>query len=169
MKETERVLGSHRLWAVIHVIKINWNCKEAPIHPIIRSRTVIISQAHPLTRDNIFEGKSPPYNCVHPDVMISFPRFCFQQVMRTIIAIHETSLNTKYFQRVLFSGIIKPCSPLKVNRRFGGTCRLHLQGRSICSACYLLHARFLVLLVFDVEDGDMFLWNVRLHDVLSRR
>jgi hypothetical protein len=24
-----------------------------------------------------------------------------------------------------------PCSPLKVNRRFGGTCCLHLQGRRI--------------------------------------
>jgi hypothetical protein len=24
-----------------------------------------------------------------------------------------------------------PCSPLKVNRHFGGTCRLHLQGRRI--------------------------------------
>jgi hypothetical protein len=23
---------------------------------------------------------------------------------------------------------ITPCSPLKVNQRFGGTCRLHLQG-----------------------------------------
>jgi hypothetical protein len=26
---------------------------------------------------------------------------------------------------------IKQCSPLKVNRRFGGTCHIHLQGRSI--------------------------------------
>jgi hypothetical protein len=26
---------------------------------------------------------------------------------------------------------ITPCSPLKVNRHFGGTCRLHLQGRKI--------------------------------------
>jgi hypothetical protein len=26
---------------------------------------------------------------------------------------------------------IMPCSPLKVNRRFGGTCRLHLQARRI--------------------------------------
>jgi hypothetical protein len=26
---------------------------------------------------------------------------------------------------------ITPCSPLKVNRRFGGTCRLHLQGPRI--------------------------------------
>jgi hypothetical protein len=26
---------------------------------------------------------------------------------------------------------ITPCSPLKINRRFGGTCRLHLQGRRI--------------------------------------
>jgi hypothetical protein len=24
-----------------------------------------------------------------------------------------------------------PCSPMKVNRRFGGTCRLHLQGRIV--------------------------------------
>jgi hypothetical protein len=29
---------------------------------------------------------------------------------------------------------IAPCSPLKVNRRFGGTCRLHLQGRRISRA-----------------------------------
>jgi hypothetical protein len=26
---------------------------------------------------------------------------------------------------------IMPCSPLKVNRRFGRTCRLHLQGQTI--------------------------------------
>jgi hypothetical protein len=29
---------------------------------------------------------------------------------------------------------IAPCNPLKVNRRFGGTCRLHLQGRRINQA-----------------------------------
>jgi hypothetical protein len=29
---------------------------------------------------------------------------------------------------------ITPCGPLKVNRRFGGTCRFHLQGRSIRQA-----------------------------------
>jgi dolichol kinase len=29
---------------------------------------------------------------------------------------------------------ITPCSPLKVNRRFGGTCLLHLQGRRISRA-----------------------------------
>jgi hypothetical protein len=53
-----------------------------------------------------------------------------------------------------------PCSPLKTNRRFGGTCRLHLQGRRIQqnSACYLLHTDFLLGLFFDSEDGDdMFL------------
>jgi hypothetical protein len=47
---------------------------------------------------------------------------------------------------------ITQCSTLKVNRRFGGTCRLHLQGRRIrqarnqreeCStACCLLHFRW---------------------------
>jgi hypothetical protein len=29
---------------------------------------------------------------------------------------------------------IMPCSPLKVNRRFGGTCRLQLQGKNNLSA-----------------------------------
>jgi hypothetical protein len=29
---------------------------------------------------------------------------------------------------------ITPCSPLKVNRHFGGTCRLHLQGGRIRQA-----------------------------------
>jgi hypothetical protein len=29
---------------------------------------------------------------------------------------------------------VTPCSPLKLNRRFGGTCRLHLQGRRISQA-----------------------------------
>jgi hypothetical protein len=29
---------------------------------------------------------------------------------------------------------ITPCSPLRVNRRFGGTHRLHLQGRKISQA-----------------------------------
>jgi hypothetical protein len=43
---------------------------------------------------------------------------------------------------------ITPCGPLKVNRRFGGT-------------CYIFHAGFLLGSFFDPEDGsDMFLWNV---------
>jgi hypothetical protein len=47
---------------------------------------------------------------------------------------------------------ITPYSPLKGNRRFGGTCRLHLHGRRIIlvsSACYLLHADSLLALFFD--------------------
>jgi hypothetical protein len=69
---------------------------------------------------------------------------------------------------------ITPCSPLKVNRRFGWTCHLHLQGRRISQArnqrearskqstdCYLLHAGFLHGLFFGLEDGgDKFLRNV---------
>jgi hypothetical protein len=42
-----------------------------------------------------------------------------------------------------------PCSPLKVNRRFGGTCRVHVQGRRICSsACYLPSRWFFARLIF---------------------
>jgi hypothetical protein len=39
---------------------------------------------------------------------------------------------------------ITPCRPLKANRSFGGSCRLHLQGTS----CYLVHGGFLLRLLF---------------------
>jgi hypothetical protein len=60
---------------------------------------------------------------------------------------------------------ITPYSPLKVNRRFGGTCCLHLQSRRISRGSLQLttcfHAGFLLVL-FDPEDGGfMFLRNVR--------
>jgi hypothetical protein len=46
-----------------------------------------------------------------------------------------------------------PYSPLKVNHRFEGTRYLHL-------VCSLLHAGFLLVLLFNPEDiGDLFLEN----------
>jgi hypothetical protein len=56
---------------------------------------------------------------------------------------------------------ITPCSPLKVNRSFGGKYRLHLQGRKISLLGTCFHASFLLGLFFDPKDGgDMFLRNV---------
>jgi hypothetical protein len=71
---------------------------------------------------------------------------------------------------------ITPCRPLKVSRRFGGTCHLQLQGPSVNWArnhnetgsymssprSYLLHvAGFYLRLFFYSEDvRDMFLRNV---------
>jgi hypothetical protein len=44
------------------------------------------------------------------------------------------------------------CNPLNVNRRFGGTYCLHLQGqRALFATCLL--AGFLLGLFFDPEDG----------------
>jgi hypothetical protein len=54
-------------------------------------------------------------------------------------------------------------SPLKANRRFKGTHRLHLQGRKISRAGLAQHllSSFLFCLFFDPEDGgDVFLRNV---------
>jgi hypothetical protein len=50
------------------------------------------------------------------------------------------------------------CSPMKVNRDFQRTRRLHLQGLKIrWAACYLLHAGFLLGLFFNpVDGGNMF-------------
>jgi hypothetical protein len=65
---------------------------------------------------------------------------------------------------------ITPRSPLYVNRCFGGTCRLHLQGQRISQprhqreVCYLLLLCYILCLFSDPEDGgDMFLRNVGLH------
>jgi hypothetical protein len=61
---------------------------------------------------------------------------------------------------------ITPRSPMKVNRRFGGTCRLHLNGRRISQARNKREAameessRFLIGEFFDPEDGDTFLRKV---------
>jgi hypothetical protein len=55
---------------------------------------------------------------------------------------------------------VTPCSLLRCNRRFGGTYRIHLQGRrKFClPPAYLL---VLAEIFFDPEDGgDMFLRNV---------
>jgi hypothetical protein len=53
---------------------------------------------------------------------------------------------------------IKPCSPFKVNRRFGGNISPPSSGRS--KACHLPHDGFLLRL-FDPEDGGtMFLRNI---------
>jgi hypothetical protein len=50
-----------------------------------------------------------------------------------------------------------PCSPLKFNQRFGGTCRLDLQERRINrtrNQCHLVHDAFLLGSFFSPEDGD---------------
>jgi hypothetical protein len=62
---------------------------------------------------------------------------------------------------------VTPCSPFKVNRRFGGKYCILLHGRRISharnqsEACYLLHAGFLLGLFFDPNDGgDIFLRKI---------
>jgi hypothetical protein len=53
---------------------------------------------------------------------------------------------------------ITPCNPLKVNRRFGGTCRLHLQERRISQARNQLEADSKQKLIVE-NGGEMFLRN----------
>jgi hypothetical protein len=79
--------------------------------------------------------------------------------------VQEGEKCTQNFSRNIFREDI---SPLKVNRRFGGTCRLHLQGRKISQARnqsgsikQSFYADSLLGLFFDPEDVDkMFLRNV---------
>jgi hypothetical protein len=64
--------------------------------------------------------------------------------------------------------VIMPCSPLKINLRFGETCRLHLQGQKVIQA-KMQHeaiskqtsADLLLGLFFDPDNGgEMILRNV---------
>jgi hypothetical protein len=44
-----------------------------------------------------------------------------------------------------------PCSTSKVNRRFGGTCRLHLQGRKVFATCFMLVSCLAYFSTFNME------------------
>jgi hypothetical protein len=55
---------------------------------------------------------------------------------------------------------IPSCSQLKINWRFGGTCRLNLQGWRVSHARNQHEANSLLWLLFNPENGDMFLRNV---------
>jgi hypothetical protein len=86
----------------------------------------------------------------------------------------DTFVGFEVFTAVVMKSIIfwdmKSCSPLSVNRRFGGTYRLHLQGRrnklgkkptSKQGAATCLFAGSCWNYFFDPEDGgDMFLKNL---------
>jgi hypothetical protein len=67
----------------------------------------------------------------------------------------------KYAGTLLNSSIfwnITPCSPLKTNRRFWGTCRLQLQDRRVSQARNQHEAGSKQSLFFDPADGgDIFL------------
>jgi hypothetical protein len=54
---------------------------------------------------------------------------------------------------------IMPCSPLKVNQRFGGTCHFHFQSRRISQEKKSMKqaavlSGFLLSLLFYLEDGS---------------
>jgi hypothetical protein len=53
--------------------------------------------------------------------------------------------STSYLKSIIFWDMT-PCSLLRCNLRFGGTYRLHLQGRRKHSACHLLTCWFLLKL-----------------------
>jgi hypothetical protein len=75
-----------------------------------------------------------------------------------------TDLSVIVGSEVLTAGVIlwdiKPCSLLKVNRRFGGTYRLHIQGQIISGTRYQseskrqTRSRILLGLFFELEDSS---------------
>jgi hypothetical protein len=72
----------------------------------------------------------------------------------------NVSMSSSIFTKLSIFCDMRPCSPLKVNRRFRGTCPLDHSGRKAVLATYF-NAVFLLGLLFDPEDGDdMFFRNV---------
>jgi hypothetical protein len=65
---------------------------------------------------------------------------------------------------------VAPCRSCRLNRRFGGTYRLHLQGRKICErrtsvsrwlqTSYQSKTPSYIWAGGEGDGGDMFLWNV---------
>jgi hypothetical protein len=74
-------------------------------------------------------------------------------------------VNSNQFSWPLFINIfwdIMPCSLLKVNRHFGGTCHPHFQGWRLSQARNVfLPASYWFLACLTLQDGGgMFFWNV---------
>jgi hypothetical protein len=98
-----------------------------------------------------------------------------QYTVLTIVTADKTSTARKYVRFEVLTAVvmkisifwdITSTSPFKVNRYFGGTCRLHLQGRRISQVktpdmfTTWFRAAILLGLFFDREDGgDIFLRN----------
>jgi hypothetical protein len=69
----------------------------------------------------------------------------------------EFEVLTAVFLKISVLWDIAPCSPLKNNRRFGGTCCLHLKNQGICQAGNQHGAGSKLGFFYDSEDGgDMF-------------
>jgi hypothetical protein len=78
--------------------------------------------------------------------------------MMMMITVICVEINTVGYLKFSVFWDITPCIPLKANRRFGGTCCLHLQNQRISYACCLLYAGILIGLFYDPKDeGGMFL------------
>jgi hypothetical protein len=92
---------------------------------------------------------------------ITIPHNCFVRIEELAHIINFLclagikALTAMVMKRCIFWDIgLTPRSLVKGNRRFGGTCYLHLQGRRISSTCCLIHAGFLLGLILDPEDGS---------------
>jgi hypothetical protein len=102
---------------------------------------------------------------------IALPFFFFFAKVTIRVVLIQNSLyrDITWWTNFLKSSVLcdlTPCNPLKVSRRFRGTCRLHLQRRRISQTrnqrgAGSKQAGLLLGLFFDPEDGDeMFLRNV---------
>jgi hypothetical protein len=61
--------------------------------------------------------------------------FCvYLKILTTLILLSRIWGSSSRVMKSSIFWYITPCSPLKVNRRFGGTCRLHLHGPKISQA-----------------------------------
>jgi hypothetical protein len=111
---------------------------------------------------NIFERKTVTY--------ILTQDFTYNKNIVIYIYLVRSEILTETVMKSSIFWDITPCSPLNVNRRFGGTCRFRLLGRRESQARisvksggkqHYFHAGFLLGLFLEPEDGrNMFLRNV---------
>jgi hypothetical protein len=65
---------------------------------------------------------------------IHYKRFCCSKFIVITSSLSDQLASNNCSTKTSIFCDITPCSPLKVNLRFGGACRLHLQGRRISQA-----------------------------------
>jgi hypothetical protein len=114
---------------------LRWGGEDTySVGPIRKSQPQFIDWGFSLF-PSVPPGKCRDNRCTHPKLWHNLPNSLYtNRTIRCCVVCVGFEVLTAVVMKSSNFWDITPCSPLKVNRRFGGTCLLHVQGQRIRQA-----------------------------------